>query len=504
MARVFVSYCHSNPDESLAASIVHGVQSAGHVVFWDKRIVVGMRWSEEIERQIGHAEVMIVLISETSIRSDMVRREIASAHDLNKRILPVRVDFDGTLPYDLASYLDPIQYVLWRREQPHQETVRRLVEALRTSGPESVDESDTGSDAEGVRALFNATEGSGAPLPACDPRFITMETGTVHLSSPFYVERDSDRMVKRPVGLRGETLIVKGPRQSGKSSLLARLHQHCQRNGHRTFYLDLQLVPRKWFDDLDTLLQYFARKLWRTLRTPRSPDEFWDEFLGGQDSLQDFMHYVLSESEAPLIVLIDEVDRLFEFEDYREEFFAMIRGWHNLRATTPEWGRLDIAIAHSTEPYLWIQDINQSPFNVGLRVALTDFTFDEVRWLNERYGSVLDHSALRKLTDLIGGHPYLMRRGLHTIATEGHSVASLHALAADEDGPFGDHLRRLNWALHRSELLQRSLKQIITRKRCDNESHFQILRATGIISGSVRTQATVRCKLYGLYFGRQL
>ena len=45
-------------------------------------------------------ESMVVFLSSESIRSDMVRKEVAVAHGLGKRIFPVRVDYDGALPYD--------------------------------------------------------------------------------------------------------------------------------------------------------------------------------------------------------------------------------------------------------------------------------------------------------------------------------------------------------------------------------------------------------------------
>jgi hypothetical protein len=55
-----------------------------------------------------------------------------------------------------------------------------------------------------------------------------------------------------------------------------------------------------------------------------------------------------------------------------------------------------------------MREVNQSPFNVGVRVELEDLTGAEVMALNECYGSPLDAAALA-LGSRVGGHPYLLQ-----------------------------------------------------------------------------------------------
>ncbi|HKQ74946.1 MAG TPA: hypothetical protein VJ810_14725 [Blastocatellia bacterium] len=55
------------------------------------------------------------MLSADSIRSDMARQEVELAQSLTHvTILPVRVAFDGALPYDPASYLNRIQSERWK------------------------------------------------------------------------------------------------------------------------------------------------------------------------------------------------------------------------------------------------------------------------------------------------------------------------------------------------------------------------------------------------------
>jgi len=109
---------------------------------------------------------------------------------------------------------------------------------------------------------------------------------------------------------------------------------------------------------------------------------------------------------------MDEVDRLFN-TDYRSDFFSMLRAWHNDRATSDIWTNLDLALVTSTEPYQLIDDLNQSPFNVGEILNLEDFTPAQVAELNRRHDNPLTNEEERRLVEVLGGHPYLTR--LHSI-----------------------------------------------------------------------------------------
>jgi hypothetical protein len=77
----------------------------------------------------------------------------------------------------------------------------------------------------------------------------------------------------------------------------------------------------------------------------------------------------------------------------------MLRSWHNRRAQGGDWTRLNLALVTSTEPYQFIADLNQSPFNVGMVIELSDFSPDQVTELNGRHGEPLQEKEMEKLTD---------------------------------------------------------------------------------------------------------
>ncbi len=411
MNQIFISYRHVEPDEGLAEALAQALRARRHPVFIDQQIEIGTRWVDEIERQIRASSFFVAVLSADSIRSDMVRQELALAHELEldgkMRILPIRAGFEGELPYDLASYLNPIQYALWRPGEPFDAICGQIVAAVENAAalPLSPEESEEPS------VLQEAPADGPAPLPAADPR-VVMETGTVRLSSPFYVARRADQRMELALARpEGATLVVKGPRQSGKSSLLARAHALMRSRGQKTAYLDFQGLDARHLESLGALLRNLAARIGRDFRTSVKPREVWDEDLGDKESFADFLETaVLVAAEQPVLLCLDEVDRLFD-RPYRADFFAAVRGWHNNRALAPEWDRLHLAIAHATDPALWIEDVNQSPFNVGERLRLDDFTTAEIRDLAVRHGAGLDSMPLVEgLRRLVGGQPYRYAR----------------------------------------------------------------------------------------------
>src|SRR5438067_11009251 len=102
-----------------------------------------------------------------------------------------------------------------------------------------------------------------------------------------------------------------------------------------------------------------------------------------------------------------------------------------------------MAIAYATEAHLFISDLNQSPFNVGTRLVLDDFTPDQVAELNRRYDSPLkDESEAATFYGLLSGHPYLVRKGLHEMAAHGTTLSTVARQDHKVEGPFRHHLRR--------------------------------------------------------------
>lgn len=214
---------------------------------------------------------------------------------------------------------------------------------------------------------------------------------------------------------------------------------------------------------------------------------------------------ILPGSDAHLVWAIDEADRLFS-RPYATDFFGMVRSWHNRRALDPgsRWSGLTIALAYATEAHLFISDLNQSPFNVGTRLTLGDFTREQVLVLNERYGSPIRGAAdLARIYALLSGQPYLTRRALDELARGAITLDELVARSGLDEGIFGDHLRRLVVVLTQDPQMHRAVRSLLAGERLAPDAFFR-LRAGGLITGDTNADARFRCAMYEGYMRRHL
>jgi hypothetical protein len=237
------------------------------------------------------------------------------------------------------------------------------------------------------------------------------------------------------------------------------------------------------------------------------PDQVWNQRLSPGVNFERYLRRaVFSKIEAPMVWGMDEVDRLFTC-DYGSEVFGLFRSWHNERALDPagQWRRFTLAIAYATEAHLFITDLNQSPFNVGTRLQLEDFSFEQLAELNRRYGSPLrDKAEVARYFRLVGGHPYLVRRGLHEMVTHNSDLAALEAQADHDEGPFGDHLRRLLVSLAQDAALSEVVRGVLQGQPCPTPESFYRLRSAGLMSGDSARDVRPRCQLYATYLEKHL
>jgi hypothetical protein len=285
---------------------------------------------------------------------------------------------------------------------------------------------------------------------------------------------------------------------------LARGVHHARENGAKIACLDFQRVYSDHLTLPDVFLHDLAECIVRDLRLDVTEvDKLWRSSLGPQDKLTYLMEdYVLPGSDNPIVLALDEADRLLQTVFYKD-FFALLRSWHNNRAFDERWNRLNIVMVISTEPYLLIRDETLSPFNVGLKLYLEDFNDVQVRDLNRRHGSPVGKCDFPQLIDLLGGHPYLTRKALYTLVTEHMTWAELMQVAPTDHGPFSDHLRYHHWLLHDKPDLREALKQVIHYNRCSDDMRFYRLLRAGLVKGSGNV-CKCRCDLYRMYFEDKL
>jgi hypothetical protein len=503
-ARVFISYKrNSDPDEKTALRVYEAL-SRHHDVFIDQAMPVGTHWAQRIEAELRRSDFLITFLSAHSVLSEMVQGEIETAHRLSKEqtgrpcILPVRLAYREQFSYPLSAYLNMINWAYWESPSDTERLIEELMQAI------AGNQLAIGSD-KCKAELIQVTESSDPPqpLPQAQPLSLEMPEGTMDTQSKFYVVRASDGVAQTAIARQGVTITIKGPRQMGKSSLLNRTITAAIETGKRVVFLDFQLVDKASLGNADLFFRQFCSWLTDELELDDRVEEYWNSPLGNSQRCTRYVsRYLLKQVGGPLVLAMDEVESIFD-TDFRSDFFSMLRSWHNNRATVPAWKQLDLALVTSTEPYQLIDNLNQSPFNVGEVIELNDFADDQVTELNSRHNAPFNAADRQKLMALLGGHPYLVRRALYLVASQRLSVSELFDHATDDRGPFGDHLRYHLFRMHDKEELVEGLKKVISRNICQDEHVFFRLRGAGLVRRDGRS-IVPRCQLYADYFREHL
>lgn len=473
---------HAPHSQHLLDLLETGLKAAGYGVFIDRHLAVGVEWAQELKRQVRAAYAVVPLLSAESIWSEMVEDEIQTAYEASQtqsglpRLLPVRVAYDGPLPAPLEAILAPLQYTAWHGKQDDERLLAALLAALRQ------------------------------PIRASTPVPREPDGGAVPLDSQFYIARPTDAEFAAALQRQDSIVLVKGARQMGKTSLLTRGLQQARLANARCLRTDFQKLTSADLHSEETFFLALAEMIADQLDLDVLPDASWNTKRGGAHNFERYLRREVLKTETPLVWALDEVDKLFHCS-FGSDVFALFRSWHNDRAYEPDgpWSRLTLVIAYATEAHLFITDVNQSPFNVGTRLALDDFTLPQTAELNARYQSPLRTDAeTRQLWELTGGQPYLTRRAFDALVHQNMTLERLAAHADQDEGPFGDHLRRLLVMLSQDAETLATVRGFLRGQPLPNAAVFYRLRSGGLLAGPSESEARLRCALYGRYLARHL
>lgn len=327
--------------------------------------------------------------------------------------------------------------------------------------------------------------------------------GAVPLEAPFYIARSTDEQFFAAL-LRGDaTILLKGAHEVGKTSLLARGARAARSSGSHVALTDLATLPG---ESADSFFRALAESLADVFGLGVAPEESWSESRSPSMNLERFIRrQVLEKTSVPVLWVLDEVDRLFELP-FGPDLFRLFRSWHNRRSLEPDspWGRLTLVIAYATEAQLFLTDLHQSPFNVGTRLNLADFTASDTAVLNTCFGSPLRTTTeLSALREWVGGQPHLNHIAFYVLSG-GVPLTEILAEALNPDGLFGTHLRRLTAALTRNTALMEAVRGLLAGVNPLAPEVFYRLRAAGVLTGEAGSEAQFRCRLYRDWFAHLL
>jgi len=469
----------AQPDEQLLRALEERLAGMGHDVFIDRHLKIGVEWAQAIEGRIRSADTVVVLLSDAAAGSEMLEYELETAGDEFRkrgkpRILPVRIGSDQPLGGVAGAILQRLNYSLWQ-------------------GPED----DARLLAEVVSALEEPLKPKLKEVP------LEPVGGAVPPGSLFYLERRADPEFLQAVKAGESIILIKGPRQMGKTSLLGRGAQLARESKLRHAMTDFQKIGASQLGSEDQFYKLLAATLARQLGVTYDFAGEWLDVFGPGINMDNFIRTVLDASPTPLVWFMDEADKLFGIP-FAGDFFGLVRSWHNSRATEPQgpWGRFTVVISYATEAHLFIQDLNQSPFNVGRQLQLQGFDLAQIEELNRRYGSPLvSPGQIEALRALTAGQPFLTRRALDTVKRGVMDFPALLAGADRDEGPFGDHLKRILVAVSQLPEVLEALRASLESSRLKDAAGFHRLLSAGVMYQTGDNEIAFTCDLYRRYFG---
>src|ERR1700752_1771876 len=236
--------------------------------------------------------------------------------------------------------------------------------------------------------------------------------GTMRPDARSYVRRDADEELYKGL-MENEFCHVLTARQMGKSSLMLRTAARLRDSGIGVAALDLtgigtNLSPEQWYSGL--IVQLGDR-----LNLEDQLLEFWRANLSlgpMQRWISAIRKVVLPLHTGRLAIFIDEIDAVASLGFSTDEFFAGIRECYNLRNENADMNRLTFCLLGVANPSDLIRDTRTTPFNVGKRIELNDFTEREALPLAEGLGRTAAENLtlLKRVFYWTNGHPYLTQR----------------------------------------------------------------------------------------------
>lgn len=271
-----------------------------------------------------------------------------------------------------------------------------------------------------------------------------------------YVVREADKQLHQIVHDMGRPGYVLVSRQMGKTNLLLNAKRNLETDVDCFTYLDVSNSfsdIRSFFRNIvDTILEGKLEGL-------TSAAEEIERARLKTSTLQPHKEHelelrtILSVVPGKMVICLDEIDALTKVE-YSDKVFSQIRSMYfSGRTNFPVFERLTYILSGVADPSELIKNKAISPFNIGAKIYLNDFTPSETLSFVQQSGMVLEEDIVSRIYYWTSGNPRvtwdicseleerLLSGNKLDVSTVDELIATLYL--ANFDLPPVDHIRKM-------------------------------------------------------------
>jgi tetratricopeptide (TPR) repeat protein len=236
--------------------------------------------------------------------------------------------------------------------------------------------------------------------------------GALPADAPSYVIRPADDELLNSIR-SGRFCYVFGAHHMGKSSLMLHTARRLEELGISSVTIDL--TGFRSDISAEQVYLFILKRLQFQLGLPVNPDTWWAERTSSKlvQRFTDFLHdELLGRIERPVVIFLDGVDVSLS-RDFLDGFLAVVRSVYQARANEPLYKRLTFVLLGMTLLSDLAQDVSQSPFDMGQKIDLLEFSREEAWTLQEALEAVcpeVGETVFSRIFHWTNGHPYLTQK----------------------------------------------------------------------------------------------
>lgn len=315
-----------------------------------------------------------------------------------------------------------------------------------------------------------------------------------------YVNRAADKQLEEIINDMQRPGYVLVARQMGKTNLLFHAKRTLESENRLFVYVDLSNSfdhERDCYRNIIDCILEPNEKLFEPIES--KINDIRSKQFQPHKEYSRCLREILNYFEGNMIIVLDEIDALRGAE-YSDNIFAQIRSNYFSRTNFPVLERLTYILSGVIEPTELIKDRNKSPFNIGDKIYLDDFSFEEHESFILKSKLEIDNNISKEIYKWTNGNPRLtfdICAEIESQIIDGKTIntSKITEIINDKyltsyDVAPVDHIREL---VKSNDKIRNAITKIHTNKYSEiNDEIRNKLYLYGIISSDFKNNAEIK------------